>query len=482
MVNVIYLPAMFSFHMEIKRLLKRLLECDTWVLRVFYYFIFCGTVAAIPFTIFSKLNLSHTDVDSARYMLSALIQSEAAIIAIVVTMSLVAVQLAASSYSVRVVDIFRKKPDLWLLLLTYGFAIFWGLGVLKMIDTKNPLLCELLLFCQSNLESYIVFTYSLGVFAYVALGIYIWDILGLLEPSTMINTLGKDITKKNLLESSGGKNKDENNQNDVLLPIIDIMRSALMNYDYVTVRDGLSAIRVQIKDIFEEISISSDIQTPTSKLNELVKMRVNGKTLGNDFKADWEQNLSNYILTHLTRIRRLAMDKGDEYSTNEIIKTIQIIGVAAAEKKLEKIAYGTIMNLGDVGIEAAKRKLEWSTQMAITAIETIGTKSDENELRMHAPRRRWWEVSDLEQIGIIAIENRLESAAEHVAASLLGVGIRGADKGQNGIAYNITKSLEIMKRSAENKGLLKLTSKISQMRDSVNPISSKNEENSSENN
>src|SRR3990172_2058972 len=83
-------------------------------------------------------------------MLSALVQSEAAIVALVVTLSLVAVQLAASSYSARIVEIFKKTPDLWILIGIYGIAIFYGLGVLKLIEQANLNMNRL-----SNLEKYI---------------------------------------------------------------------------------------------------------------------------------------------------------------------------------------------------------------------------------------------------------------------------------------------------------------------------------------
>ena len=46
------------------------------------------------------------DTDSDRNMISTLVQSEAAIMAIVVSLSLVAVQLAASVYSIRIIKIF----------------------------------------------------------------------------------------------------------------------------------------------------------------------------------------------------------------------------------------------------------------------------------------------------------------------------------------------------------------------------------------
>lgn len=110
-------------------------------------------------------------MDSARYLLSALIQSEAAIVAIVITLSFVAAQLAAASYSTRVIEVFinyKKNPEPLILLLIYGSAMFWGLGVLKLIEVDNSYLNN-----QSNLEIYISFSYYLGIFAFMALVPYI---------------------------------------------------------------------------------------------------------------------------------------------------------------------------------------------------------------------------------------------------------------------------------------------------------------------
>ena len=84
--------------------------------------------------------------------------------ALVVTLSLVAVQLAAQSYSARVIEVFRRAPDLWILILIYGIANYYGLGVLKLIEKANPALNSL-----SNLEVYVAISYYLGVFAFVAL-------------------------------------------------------------------------------------------------------------------------------------------------------------------------------------------------------------------------------------------------------------------------------------------------------------------------
>ena len=105
-----------------------------WPARFFEYILLFLLVVFVVAVIFANFNLFHTDADSARYMLSALVQSQAAIVAIVITLTLIAVQLTASAYSPRVIDIFKKNPDLWILLSVYGFSIFYGFIVLKLVE------------------------------------------------------------------------------------------------------------------------------------------------------------------------------------------------------------------------------------------------------------------------------------------------------------------------------------------------------------
>jgi len=95
-----------------------------WIARLFVYSTCLAVVVLVCFSLFRYFNLFHTDVTSARYMLSALVQSQAAIVAIVITLTLIAVQLTASAYSPRVIDIFKKNPDMWILLGCYGVSIF----------------------------------------------------------------------------------------------------------------------------------------------------------------------------------------------------------------------------------------------------------------------------------------------------------------------------------------------------------------------
>lgn len=102
----------------------------------------------------------------------------------------------------------------------YGIAIFYGLGVLKLIERANPALNNL-----SNMEGHVAFSYYLGVFAFVALVPYIQKTLELLEPSTAINMLAGIISKQNILLAIQD-DQEKLNAKDPFQPIIDIVRSS----------------------------------------------------------------------------------------------------------------------------------------------------------------------------------------------------------------------------------------------------------------
>ena len=371
---------MFSSCMLTKRLSKAILSI-TFVISFVLIFLL----------VFLNFIFLQTNVDSARYMLSALIQSEAAIIAIVVTLSLVAIQMAASSYSVRVIYIFRKTPDLWILLFIYGFVIFLGLTVLRLIDSPNPQLQELILFCPIIIDYLIAITYTFGILAFVFLAVYIWDILGLLNPSTIIGILAEDISKENILESARNEKAGKDNPNDAILPIIDIIRSAQMKYDYETARDGVRAIRISTNNIFKEETF------------EIEEMEV----------------ISKHLLLRLRRIARLAIDKGDEYSTNEVVMFIQIIGTTVVEKKLDEVAYTTMVALKEIGVMSANQKFTWSTEVAASALANLNI----HDFKIRGMASEYFKVNHLRLIGEKAIECELWPTANSIVDLLKVTGM-----------------------------------------------------------
>ncbi len=337
-----------------------------WLYGIAFYFI-PFIIGYLAFRSILSGNVLHTDVDSARYMLSALVQSEAAIVALVVTLSLVAVQLAASSYSARVIEVFRRTPDLWILMGIYGIAIFYGLGVLKLIEKANPQLCNTDFICQSNLQWHIAFSYYLGVFAFVALVPYIWNTLEMLKPSTVINILANKITKENIIETMGYKGPyryfvhktiEEIYEKDSLQPIIDIARGSLMKYDYETVKIGLSAISKRTTNLLE---------------NETSKDFWMGKE---------EDIISRHVFSHYEGLAELAASKNDEESTLAVIYVLEKNGITAANQKLKNATTNAIRSLKKIIIFADEQKFKKAELKAKESVKKIYEKATKQELKL----------------------------------------------------------------------------------------------------
>lgn len=389
-----------------------------WLNRLALYLIIWLFVFKILDFIFTKANFIHTDVESARYMLSALIQGEAAIVAIVITLSLIVVQLSASSYSVRVIDIYKKTPDLKILIGIYGISIFYGLGVLKRIETVNPQLCHDKFICYANLENHISYSYYLGVFAFVSLIPYIMNTLDILKPLTMIKILSKKITiikiKKAILERNCS-------ENDPIQPITDIIVSSMAKYEYETVKQGLNSIAKRATQILKKEVLKKETESAGGAV-------------------------SRFFFNHLETVGRIAVSRKDEFSAQETVIIIGIIGVDTAKQELKDPASDASILLGIIGNVAAKQNLDETVKLAAQVLAKIGKNTIEQELN-----EATHDVGEsLRIIGITAATGQNIDAIIQVITSLEYVGILEV-KHRHLIPILIVESLEkIGKTAAEN--------------------------------
>jgi len=272
--------------------------------------------------------------NSARYLLSALVQSLAAIIAIVVTMTLVAVQLTASTYSPRVIDIFKKDWGMWLLLVWYGLSIFFGLFVLEMIGGEYRNLGHR----GVSLEFCVFLAYSMGIAAFVGLFWHVGNVINILKPETIIKRLAVKITKDNILNSKKYPEKDP------IQPIMDIIHGSVMKYDIATTRIGLKVVTDRVIKIID---------------------------LGG------EEEISPCFCDHFERVGRLTINMMDDESTVEVIKNLYSFWkLAADEKRHENVTSLVTESIYSVGETAAEKGLVSAT---ISAAEYIAELRDSNE-------------------------------------------------------------------------------------------------------
>ncbi|MCJ7444800.1 MAG: DUF2254 domain-containing protein [Methanotrichaceae archaeon] len=311
------------------------------------------------------------DANSARYMLSAIVQSEAAIIAIVVSLSLVAVQLVASSYSSRAIEVFKKAPYLWLLLGFYVASMIITFWILMSIGNVTTL--------SSETSKWVVVSYWLGVVAFLALIPYIWKILELLNPHSIIDRLSKDITVEKIQLAIQPRSKI-----DPIQPIIDIIISSLDRYDRGVIDYALNVI--------------------SSKYSQLTK----------------NQNVFSYFFNHFTVILDLAMRKKNEPAATTILGYMYDLGSFFSSSREYPGSLNTMVPLlRDIGIKALDDDLIWVANTVVGLLNEVCYDASKNNLPSVETRA----IESLYKVGSYASNLMKMHVAIRAAESLRDLGI-----------------------------------------------------------
>lgn len=394
------------------------------------YFGFFAVLIVVSSVILYKLTpaFAYAQIDSVKFFLSALVQSEATVIAIVITLSLVVIQLTASTYSTRVIDIFKESPVIWIIVGTYITAIAYGMTLLKFIDVIAAS-------SISNFEVSVWISYLLSIFAYGALIPYILGALDIMKSSTVLNRFAERITTENILsgiseyEKIVGNNATSLNYSylysdilkpvievdaDPIQPIIDIIHSSMMKYDYGTVRYGLKVLENYMVDILEN----------------------------NEFSKD-EGVITKHILTHLERVGKLAASREDEDSVEEVVTVIFMVGKIAVEHEIENVtgeAVNSIKNIGksaikremkdveliitdlisEIGRISARKKLDFATSVTVNSLGIIGR--DASKHAQQGLEETVWMAGSIQEIGKLAIKYGLGQSVFYAVNSLGDMG------------------------------------------------------------
>ena len=342
-----------------------------WTNRVTFYVFFFACIglafrlATLLIPAISEYSFLQSGVneDNVRYMLSALVQSLAAVVAIVVTLSLVAIQLSAQSYSSRVIDFYKTMPDLWILIFIYVISIVFGLGLINSVGTDVLPTKGILSF-----KSLLTLEYLLGVGALLCLFPYSWNTLSLMNPTKIIRLLSESISKEkvdSITASANDQSQDlkivnKNGEEDPFLPIIDILTASMMKYDYATLRTGSNAIVIQANEILSKVH---------------------------------EKEVSEHVANHLKRVSMLALKKGDEESfeifmdgfvkitnntvknnlegaTKSIVSVLEEIGIQALSNQ-SYLTVSSIYTLKKIGMMAGKKEQKSATGSVISALNTF---------------------------------------------------------------------------------------------------------------
>lgn len=332
------------------------IKLDKWQVTYPLFLFLAITLGIFSFELigflFPDANYLLTNIDNARYLVSALIQSEAAIIAIVVTLSLVAVQQTSSSYSTRVIDLFkdpRRNPDFFVLIIAYILCIMSNSFLLKIIRSQS--LDESIV--TKSIEIGIWIACILFIFLLFALIPYVSRTLEMFKPSTLIRLLSENISKESIesaivLENSN--NMDRSGQikpiNDTIQPIIDVLQGSIKSYDYETTRYGLKIIE--------------------NKTTQILR--------GESYDHTSKEAIANRIVDYLKIIGILATKQEMERTVNDTADKLLVIYGCLIENKIHQPIDTLISALVIIGEQTINEKLDNSTVYILKILNNIGIK------------------------------------------------------------------------------------------------------------
>ncbi len=361
----------------------------TFWFSVAIYLALLVVVVSVSQAVFSYFGLLHTSSDTARILLNTLVNSEAGIFAIVVTLALLAVQLSASSYSARVIDLFMRTPDPWMLMIIYIVAMVYGLGVLKLVDASNI----------AEMEVHISMSFFLGIYAFLALIIFIWNTFGLLQPFTIIDKLSDRISRQHILSFVS---RDNPFNNDPVQPIIDIVLGSWGKYDYETLGYGLRSIGARLESLVVE-----------------------------DLAQESERCLmADHVCSHFFRIGSLALVKKDEDFVMQIMLNLDFMGSMLAKQGLEESVLSILNFVGNTGISAAGQKMERTAFEAARCLKSLGTMAAGCQLEDASRAGAYY----LSEVGIESAEQEMENTAAFAMTNLEALMDEASERGMEEVA------------------------------------------------
>lgn len=374
---------------EIKEYLKNNLSFFV----IFFIFLLVNCLILLGF-----YGLYQGSADSARYFFSTLAQSQAAIVAIVITLTLVAVQLSSQTYTPRVMDLFLKSKMFWALLSFYGISIIYDVAVLAIIP---PILSD-----KSLSGSIPIFGIGITFNVLVLVGLiliigtfsflfpFILTVIRQLKPEMIIEGIVKASSLNELKSAAEGELAD-----DPLLPLKEIGKKA------VSSGDDSTALRVitELSKVAEKVITEKDFvkrKTPSEILNDLpISSEITDKEdlYGEDFeerikryseeihkrdveerqKRDSDNHVISYFTSYLSDLTERSLECKSIVVFNNIALCLNNIGISLSNKKATVII-NLLGELKEMEKSVLERGLEKDTWAPIGYFKKVSVEAANN--------------------------------------------------------------------------------------------------------
>ncbi len=378
-----------------------------WISRIAFYLVLFLVVFGVSSYIIMQFGPPSYDVASARYMISALIQSEAAIMAIIVTLSLVAVEMASSSYSVRMIGLLKSyNPDFWILMVIYILSMTYSLFVLKSLPGFGN---------SFDTQFHISFVFHTGVYSFLILFPYLFRTLRMLRPSTLLNMQAMKLTAKSIttdVRSSATREKDP------MQAIVDIISTSFLNHDFETTRNGLNIISLRAKDILTQEGLEST-----------------------DRKI-----VANYIFSRMARFGKFTLKHNEEDATFIVIEKLELIWDELYKSDPAESILQASSSLEQIGKAAADIDQKDVLHTVVNYLYDQGQMAIYGGYDGETSRV----IDSLASVGMSCVEKRTDPLIiENIVRNIGRLGIKASELDRTASVSQSMESLEALKDSME---------------------------------
>lgn len=303
--------------------------------------------------------------DSARSFISTSNQIQATILAIVVSLTLLAVEMTASKYSPRVIELFKRNAALWIFLFSYSLSIAIGSIFLTIIDSPDfPL--------STTLST--LFLLALGIVLIFMLFPYVLSTLEFLNTERIVKRLAHLINTDTISPEV-----------DPFQSIFDVIYGAIKINDFTTMSTGLICAEERLKEIMAN--------APRDRQDDYVLSRFfdDIKRCGFLLIEKKENKYAFEIINRLKTINEWAFKEQNTLVLHRSCPTIEEIAVKACEYGMVSVIDHSLTTLKEIAesverIEGlaqdneAMRKWSCTLSSIVESISSIGKTSVKYDL------------------------------------------------------------------------------------------------------
>jgi hypothetical protein len=403
---------------------------------VYYLLLSYSTIILLYFIFFSPY--TYTNPESAMHTLVSLIEVQAIVITIQLSISILAIERGTSLISHKAINEFQESKIVCSVIILYILSIIFDLWLLKSIDAEILLYqteyTTTKIIAKEIIEPLFSWAYRLGIFCLLISIPYSMEVSNLIIPTKIIEKFSKKIIRYNIINCVPGDNADP------IKPIIDTIISSARNNDEGCLRPGLRCIEGRIKAIYQDFDLLEYDKLFDLLFFHLKRLFVIVISKQNDFSCyNILLSLKNYGILFLNIENKYIFNWDEIYGmgNEKLIESLsKIFNVKwIMNEKIEKNEDGRAIKVfaekRTFSLKLNDKKTELVLEIDNVEIDRFISKMEndklnvyeDDELREIGPR---WAADSIRMLGIIAIENGRENLLNETVKCLRELGLKAA--------------------------------------------------------